>query len=119
MKKSIKDKVKEILTNVSYTRDCDYKLYLAYIKTYHFNFSLNYPFLTQWINVQIAGGKHRGEHIPCISVIMRRRRELQKKFPELQGHKYYRRQEELQKQALKEAGYEHDMTLPNDKGMTP
>ena len=116
--KTLKDIIKDILIASDIAKDCDYTLYGAYLNiigTDPWDYTIKW-----WLNVQKNGGyTAEGKYIACISVVSRRRRELQKEFPELRGAKYYKRKEELQQQALLDAGYVNQMTLPNDKGMTP
>lgn len=115
--KTLKEIIKDILILSIKSRDCDYQLYLQYL------IKINYPVFTtifDWAQIQKNGGyDENGKYIACISVVSRRRRELQKEFPELRGSKYYKRKEELQQQALIDAGYENKMTLLDDPGMRP
>jgi hypothetical protein len=117
--KILKDIIKDILIASDNAKDCDYTLYNIYLNIIGVE-SWLYT-LSWWLQVQKNGGYTvDNKYIACISVVSRRRRELQKEFPELQGTKYYKRQEQLQQQALLDTGYENKMTILGiDKGTTP
>ena len=111
-----KEKIKTILEQWEMTRDCDYRLYHKFLETFHYEYYLDVT-LKDWLFL-LANGSKDNNYIPCLSIVMRVRRQLQEKNPDLRGDKYYKRKEKLQNEALVSLGYE-PKTLPDAAGMTP
>lgn len=111
-----KEKIKNILEEWEATRDCDYLLYHKFLEIYHTEHYINVT-IKDWLFL-LANGSKDNNYIPCLSFVMRIRRQLQEKNPDLRGTKYYKRKEKLQNKALVSLGYE-PKTLPDAAGMTP
>lgn len=105
--------VKAILTSRPETRDDDQLLYIAYMVANGYSpINCSVDFLFTLI---------KEKRLQCLSVIARRRRGLQRLFPELRGKRYGNRQKVQQKSFKEEFGYPESLDYLDTKipGATP
>jgi len=113
--KPIKELIEDILRENVSARDCDYKLYSILLKKLDINTISTSLF--RYLTWQANGGyTDTGKYIPCISVVSRRRREIQRSNPALMGT---RRQARIAEEDKVLEEYNYKQAGPNAPGTTP